>query len=193
MAVSGGMKCVKFLVFIFNFLFWIAGIALIGLGIYVQVQMNKSVVISNASSSGVPIVLLIVGAVIFVVSFFGCCGAWKENYCMVTTLPVSCFPPSPHPLRPMPLLNPAPSYVAGCGTGLYAAFSIDSASGAPFVYPLFLTAPVYKGLLYFCNVNKKILKFNWVVQEAPGLVSGATPFPTLIAVIVGFDCDSWRH
>ncbi|XP_069509834.1 CD63 antigen isoform X2 [Ambystoma mexicanum] len=50
--------------------------------------MNKSVVISNASSSGVPIVLLIVGAVIFVVSFFGCCGAWKENYCMVTTFAI---------------------------------------------------------------------------------------------------------
>lgn len=88
MAVSGGMKCVKYLVFIFNFLFWIAGIALIGLGIYVQIQLNKTIVIQNASSSGAPIVLIIVGAVIFVVSFFGCCGAWKENYCMVTTFAV---------------------------------------------------------------------------------------------------------
>ncbi|XP_078545310.1 CD63 antigen isoform X2 [Lissotriton helveticus] len=88
MAVSGGMKCVKYLVFIFNFLFWIAGIALIGLGIYVQVALNKTIVIQNASSSGAPIVLIIVGAVIFVVSFFGCCGAWKENYCMVTTFAV---------------------------------------------------------------------------------------------------------
>lgn len=88
MAVSGGMKCVKFLVFIFNFLFWIAGIALIGLGIFVQIQLNKSIVIYNASSSGAPIVLIVVGVVIFVVSFFGCCGAWKENYCMVTTFAV---------------------------------------------------------------------------------------------------------
>ncbi|XP_069086727.1 CD63 antigen [Pleurodeles waltl] len=88
MAVSGGMKCVKYLVFIFNFLFWIAGIALIGLGIYVQIQLNKSIIIQDASSSGAPIVIIIVGAVIFVVSFFGCCGAWKENYCMVTTFAI---------------------------------------------------------------------------------------------------------
>ncbi|XP_030052646.1 CD63 antigen [Microcaecilia unicolor] len=88
MAVEGGMKCVKFLVFFFNFLFWICGIALIAIGVYVQVQLNNSVIIKNASSSGAPIVIIVVGVVIFFVSFFGCCGAWKENYCMVTTFAI---------------------------------------------------------------------------------------------------------
>nr|XP_033793593.1 CD63 antigen [Geotrypetes seraphini]XP_033793594.1 CD63 antigen [Geotrypetes seraphini] len=88
MAVEGGMKCVKFLVFFFNFLFWICGIALIALGVFVQVQLNDSIIIKNASSSGAPIVIIIVGVVIFFVAFFGCCGAWKENYCMVTTFAI---------------------------------------------------------------------------------------------------------
>uniref|UniRef100_A0A8D0LB19 Tetraspanin n=1 Tax=Sphenodon punctatus TaxID=8508 RepID=A0A8D0LB19_SPHPU len=88
MAVEGGMKCVKFLVFIFNFLFWICGIALIALGIFVQVNLNKTLVMSNTSSSGAPIVILVVGVIIFFISFFGCCGAWKENYCMVTTFAI---------------------------------------------------------------------------------------------------------
>ncbi|XP_053311582.1 CD63 antigen [Spea bombifrons] len=88
MAVEGGMKCVKYLVFIFNFLFWICGIALIALGIYVQIQLNNSIIIKNASSSGAPIVIIAVGVIIFLISFFGCCGAAKENYCMVTTFAV---------------------------------------------------------------------------------------------------------
>ncbi|KAM4048126.1 CD63 antigen [Anomaloglossus baeobatrachus] len=88
MAVEGGMKCVKYLVFFFNFLFWICGCALIGLGIYVLVQVHNPQVFKNASIFGPPIVIIAVGVVIFFISFFGCCGAAKENYCMVTTFAV---------------------------------------------------------------------------------------------------------
>ncbi|CAI9546732.1 unnamed protein product [Staurois parvus] len=88
MAVEGGMKCIKYLIFIFNLIFWLCGIALIGLGIYVQIYLNKTLTISNVSTSGAPIVLIVVGVVIFFISFFGCCGAVKENYCMVTTFAV---------------------------------------------------------------------------------------------------------
>ncbi|KAM3933637.1 CD63 antigen [Leptodactylus fuscus] len=88
MAVEGGMKCVKYLVFIFNFLFWICGCALIGLGIFLLVQMHNPQVFKNASTFGPPIVIIAVGVVIFFISFFGCCGAAKENYCMVTTFAV---------------------------------------------------------------------------------------------------------
>ncbi|XP_028653871.1 CD63 antigen [Erpetoichthys calabaricus] len=84
MAVEGGMKCVKFLLFFFNFIFWLCGLILMIIGIVVQVQLNKTLVISNAASSGAPIVLIVIGAIIFLVSFFGCCGAWKENHCMIT-------------------------------------------------------------------------------------------------------------
>lgn len=33
-----------------------------------------------------PIVLIIVGIIVFVVAFFGCCGAVKENHCMIVTV-----------------------------------------------------------------------------------------------------------
>uniref|UniRef100_A0A8D0BP57 Tetraspanin n=1 Tax=Salvator merianae TaxID=96440 RepID=A0A8D0BP57_SALMN len=88
MGVEGGMKCVKFLVFFFNFIFWLCGIALIALGIYVQLELKNTLVITSASASGVPIVLIAVGVVIFFISFFACCGAAKENYCMVTTFAI---------------------------------------------------------------------------------------------------------
>jgi len=85
MGVEGGMKCVKFLLFFFNFIFWLCGLALIIVGILVQVTFHKTLMIKDASASAIPIVIIVVGVVIFFIAFFGCCGAWKENYCMVTT------------------------------------------------------------------------------------------------------------
>lgn len=64
----------------------ICGLALIVVGILVQLGMHKNVMIKDPSASGVPILLIAVGVVIFFIAFFGCCGAWKENYCMVTTV-----------------------------------------------------------------------------------------------------------
>ncbi|XP_041654858.1 CD63 antigen [Cheilinus undulatus] len=84
MAVEGGMKCVKILLFFFNFIFWLCGLALIIVGILVQVALHRSIAIKDASASGAPIVVIGVGVVIFFIAFFGCCGAWKENQCMIT-------------------------------------------------------------------------------------------------------------
>ncbi|XP_029362439.1 CD63 antigen [Echeneis naucrates] len=88
MAVEGGMKCVKFLLFFFNLIFWLCGLALIVVGILVQVALHKTLMISDATASGAPIVIIAIGVVIFFIAFFGCCGAWKENYCMVTTFAI---------------------------------------------------------------------------------------------------------
>nr|AXV45346.1 CD63 [Lateolabrax japonicus] len=88
MGVEGGMKCVKYLLFFFNFIFWLCGLALIVVGILVQMALHNTFMIRDASASGAPIVLIGIGVVIFFIAFFGCCGAWKENYCMVTTFAV---------------------------------------------------------------------------------------------------------
>ncbi|XP_048449502.1 CD63 antigen [Rhincodon typus] len=72
----------------FSPLFQVSGIALIVVGIVVQTKLNGSLHITSVAASGAPIVIIIVGVVINFVAFFGCCGAWKENYCMVTTFAV---------------------------------------------------------------------------------------------------------
>ncbi|XP_040909565.1 CD63 antigen [Toxotes jaculatrix] len=86
MGVEGGLKCVKYLLFFFNFIFWLCGLALIVVGIVAQVGLQYPYKIRDAS--GGPIILIVVGVVIFFIAFFGCCGAWKENYCMVTMFAV---------------------------------------------------------------------------------------------------------
>ncbi|KAK3519374.1 hypothetical protein QTP70_026865 [Hemibagrus guttatus] len=83
--MEGGMKCVKFLLFFFNFIFWLCGLALIIVGILAQ---NNISMVKQVASNTTPIVIIVLGAVIFFIAFFGCCGAWKENYCMVTTFVV---------------------------------------------------------------------------------------------------------
>lgn len=86
MAVEGGAKCVKYLLFFFNFIFWLCGLALIVLGILVHVSLHNMAILKGASGS--PLVLIVVGVIIFFISFFGCCGAWKENQCMVVTFAI---------------------------------------------------------------------------------------------------------
>ncbi|XP_067226680.1 CD63 antigen [Chanodichthys erythropterus] len=86
MAVEGGAKCVKYLLFFFNFIFWLCGLALIVLGILVQTAIRNTAIIK--AYTGSPVVVIIVGVIIFFIAFFGCCGAWKENQCMVTMFAV---------------------------------------------------------------------------------------------------------
>jgi len=85
---SGGMVLVKYLLFFFNFIFWLSGLALIILGAVIKVKYGDFIQVSSSSITTAPVFLIIIGAIIFIVGFLGCCGAWKENYCMITTFAV---------------------------------------------------------------------------------------------------------
>ncbi|XP_069702991.1 CD63 antigen-like [Periplaneta americana] len=83
--VSGGMTCVKYLLFVFNLVFAISGIAILAIGAIIQdFYVNYSDFIHGKFFIG-PILLIVVGIIVFIVAFFGCCGAIKENHCMIMT------------------------------------------------------------------------------------------------------------
>ncbi|KAH9498605.1 cd63 antigen [Bulinus truncatus] len=86
--VEGGMKCVKYLLFLFNLIFVIAGIGLIAAGAYVKVKLDQYYDFFGSDYVGPGILLIIVGVIIFILAFFGCCGAIKENYCLTMTFAV---------------------------------------------------------------------------------------------------------
>jgi CD63 antigen len=80
--------CVGFgrtLLFIFNFIFVITGLALIGLGAYVQIEATKYPDFLGNQYTNTPVLFIIVGVVIFLIAFLGCFGAVKNNSCMVYT------------------------------------------------------------------------------------------------------------
>ncbi|XP_011306307.1 CD63 antigen [Fopius arisanus] len=80
-----GSRCIKYLMFIFNLLFVITGIILLSIGATIHaVYSNYQHFLDNKFLS-VPSLLIAVGSIIFFIAFFGCCGAVRENYCMVIT------------------------------------------------------------------------------------------------------------
>lgn len=68
-------------------MFQVFGALLIGLGVYVQAELNQYLDFFEAGvANGPAVVLITFGAITFVVAFFGCCGAIKENHCMTITV-----------------------------------------------------------------------------------------------------------
>lgn len=86
--VEGGMNCIKVLLFVFNFVFVVAGIGLIATGAYVNVKMDEYYDFFGSDYVGPGILLIIVGVLIFLIAFFGCCGAMKENHCLTMTFAI---------------------------------------------------------------------------------------------------------
>merc|ERR1711974_101152 len=87
--MEGGMKCVKYLLFAFNLIFLITGLALIITGCVIQGVYSNYLDFLGDSFFNTPVLLVVVGCIIFFVTFFGCCGAIKEHHCM--TLAFSVF------------------------------------------------------------------------------------------------------
>lgn len=75
----------KYIVFLFNFCFFVTGCILIGVGAYVQIQMKDYFDFLGSPYLNSSIIFIIIGCVILVVAFFGCCGACTENACMLYT------------------------------------------------------------------------------------------------------------
>jgi len=76
---------IKYIVFLFNFVFFLTSVALIGIGAYIQIHMTKYLDFLGNTYLNTSIILIIIGALMLIVTFFGCCGACTENPCMMYT------------------------------------------------------------------------------------------------------------
>ncbi|XP_055030645.2 CD9 molecule a isoform X1 [Misgurnus anguillicaudatus] len=86
-ALTGGETCVKYLMFVFNFIFWIAGTGVLAVGIWLRLDPKTKGLFVDENSpfvfyTGVYI-LVAAGALMMIVGFFGCCGAIQESPCML--------------------------------------------------------------------------------------------------------------
>lgn len=87
-----GPNCAKIILIFFNIIFWLSGLGLLAIGIWVLVDssiLDKiDFVASLVEGNGEMLkyasyVLIAVGLLIAIVGFFGCCGALKENKCLL--------------------------------------------------------------------------------------------------------------
>lgn len=100
MALDGCSSCVKYLMFAFNFLFWILGCVILGIGIWVKVDPGSLKQLAHGDEAldkfleevdnggyetVAAYVLIVVGSAMMLIGFLGCCGAIKESQCMLAT------------------------------------------------------------------------------------------------------------
>lgn len=91
MATTCGASCAKFMLFVFNFVFFLSGAVLLGIGIWLLVDtsitelldVTKVATDNKDQIQMVSYILIGIGVFIFVVGFFGCCGAIKESKVML--------------------------------------------------------------------------------------------------------------
>lgn len=67
-------------------LFQITGIVFISVGGVILVVYSGYSNFVDSWFFAAPLLMIIVGIIVFLVSFFGCCGAVKENHCMIITV-----------------------------------------------------------------------------------------------------------
>ncbi|XP_076163654.1 tetraspanin 6 isoform X2 [Ptiloglossa arizonensis] len=78
-------ECIKWLLFVFNFLFAVCGLAILAISIVAHLQLKSVTEGINTNIVFPVITLMVIGSIIFVISFFGCCGAIRESHCMTIT------------------------------------------------------------------------------------------------------------
>ncbi|XP_063316861.1 tetraspanin-8-like [Pelmatolapia mariae] len=74
-------KCIKYLLFFFNLLFWLSGCLILAVSIYLRVSKGGN----QITDQYFPAVnlMIAIGAIIMVLGFLGCCGALRESRCML--------------------------------------------------------------------------------------------------------------
>ncbi|KAK2859100.1 hypothetical protein Q5P01_003720 [Channa striata] len=86
-ALSSWELCIKYAIFIFNFIFWLAGTGVLGVGLWLRFDSRTAGLLQGQDSPSVFVtgvyILIAAGALIMVVGFLGCCGAIKESPCML--------------------------------------------------------------------------------------------------------------
>uniref|UniRef100_A0A336K9P6 CSON005313 protein n=1 Tax=Culicoides sonorensis TaxID=179676 RepID=A0A336K9P6_CULSO len=69
----------------------IGGIAFVAIGGIILAKAGDiNTAFKDTNAYSVPIALIVLGSIIFIIAFFGCCGAVRESQCMTMTMGLGC-------------------------------------------------------------------------------------------------------
>ncbi|KAI9533578.1 Tetraspanin-11 [Dissostichus eleginoides] len=72
--------CLKYLLFVFNFLFWVGGVAVLGVGVWTLVEKSDYLSLLASSTFAVSAyILILAGSMVVVTGFLGCCAVIREQ------------------------------------------------------------------------------------------------------------------
>ncbi|KAL0963010.1 hypothetical protein UPYG_G00348350 [Umbra pygmaea] len=72
--------CLKYLLFVFNFLFWVGGAAVMGVGIWTLIEKSDYLSLLASSTFAVSAyILILAGALVMVTGLLGCCAIIREQ------------------------------------------------------------------------------------------------------------------
>ncbi|XP_023130401.1 tetraspanin-33 [Amphiprion ocellaris] len=75
---------VKYLLFVFNFIFWIISLVMVSIGVYARMMKHAETALACLSVDPA-IMLMVVGVLMFIITFCGCVGSLRENICLLQT------------------------------------------------------------------------------------------------------------
>lgn len=77
----------KYLLFVFNFIFWLMGSFVLAVGLWLRFDPETVSLLSGEKAPGnffIGVYILIgAGSLVMLVGFFGCCGAVRESQCLL--------------------------------------------------------------------------------------------------------------
>lgn len=72
--------CLKYLLFVFNFLFWLGGAAVLGVGVWTLVEKSDYLSLLASSTFAVSAyILILAGSLVVLTGFLGCCAVIREQ------------------------------------------------------------------------------------------------------------------
>uniref|UniRef100_G3PYI3 Tetraspanin n=1 Tax=Gasterosteus aculeatus aculeatus TaxID=481459 RepID=G3PYI3_GASAC len=75
-----GTICLKYLLFSFNFLFWLAGGGVMAVGVWTLVEKSDYIsLLSSKTYAASAYILVLAGAIVMVTGVLGCCATFKEQ------------------------------------------------------------------------------------------------------------------
>ncbi|CAL8318422.1 unnamed protein product [Lota lota] len=78
--------CLKYLLFVFNFLFWVGGAAVLGVGVWTLVEKSDYLSLLASSTFAVSAyILILAGSLVVVTGFVGCCAVIREQKSCLST------------------------------------------------------------------------------------------------------------